>query len=100
MQRDAGGVLDDGGIANGIRIGGIMRDVTDVMARAAVRHITVHGALAVTVEPDGAVYVEPEHSADVQDVIGVYAMDDCPFRLQARISADLLFERMNRRAAA
>ena len=100
MRWDAGGVLDDGGIANGIRIGGIMRDVTEVMARAAVRHITVHGALAVTVEPDGAVYVEPEHSADVQDVIGVYELDECPFRLQARISADLLFERMNRRAAA
>lgn len=78
-----------------------MGSLLDEMANAAGDLIRDAGeALAVTVEPDGAVYVEPVISADVDDLVGVYALDECEFRLKARIRADLRDVRMARRATA
>lgn len=84
-----------------VKVGGIMGSLLDEMANAAGDLIRDAGeALAVTVEPDGAVYVEPVISADVDDLVGVYALDECEFRLKARIRADLRDVRMARRATA
>ena len=78
-------------------IGGILRDPLSVLAERAVLRIQKwHEPLAVTVEPDGAVYVEPVVSAAWDDVVGVYAQD--VFALT--IYGDLKAERMSRRAAA
>lgn len=84
-----------------VKVGGIMGTLLDEMANAAGDLIRDAGeALAVTVEPDGVVYVEPVISADVDDLVGVYALDDCEFRLKSRIRADLRDVRMARRAMA
>ena len=78
-------------------IGGILRDPLSVLAERAVVRITQwHEPLAVTVEPDGAVYVEPVVSAAWDDVVGVYAQD--VFALT--IYGDLKAERISRRAMA
>lgn len=82
-------------------IGGIHRDSLSVLAEREVLRITQwHEPLALTVEPDGAVYVEPVISADLDDLVAVYALDECEFRLKSRIRADLRDVRMARRAMA
>ena len=105
---DEGGVRFDGrwatcfaGRFNGgepVKVGGILGSLIDEMSRKAAGVIAESGEpLAITVEPDGAVCVEPVISADVGDLVGVYALDGCEFRLKARIRADLLAERSARR---
>lgn len=88
-------------LADGIRIGGIGNTLAGVMAERAAKLIVQAGEpMAISVEPSGAVLVEPAESAMPDDIVGVYSPDDPTFGLPMRIIEDLKWWRMQRRAAA